>query len=138
MQEFQDCTGITINWNGSQEFEAQISVRVEGGTAPDLAIFPQPGLLAKFAGNGLVPAPAKVADSVDANYTADWKNYGTGPDGVFYAPPLCASVKSFVWYSPKTFADNGWSIPTTWAELLALSDEVAAGGDIQPWCAGFG
>ena len=138
MQEFQDCTGITINWNGSQEFEAQISVRVEGGTAPDLAIFPQPGLLAKFAGNGLVPAPAKVADSVDANYTADWKNYGTGPDGVFYAPPLGASVKSFVWYSPKTFADNGWSIPTTWAELLALSDEVAAGGDIQPWCAGFG
>ena len=137
-QEFQDCTGITINWNGSQEFEAQISVRVEGGTAPDLAIFPQPGLLAKFAGNGLVPAPAKVADSVDANYTADWKNYGTGPDGVFYAPPLGASVKSFVWYSPKTFADNGWSIPTTWAELLALSDEVAAGGDIQPWCAGFG
>ncbi len=69
--EFEECTGITINWNGSQEFEAQISVRVEGGTAPDMAIFPQPGLLAKFAGNGLVAANDKTSASVDENYTAD-------------------------------------------------------------------
>ena len=135
--EFEECTGITINWNGSQEFEAQLPVRVEGGTAPDLAIFPQPGLLAKMAATGtMVPASADVAASVDANYTPDWKNYGT-VDGTFYAAPLGANVKSFVWYSPKTFADNGWSIPTTWDELLALSDTVAA-TDVQPWCVGFG
>ncbi|MFM7874524.1 MAG: carbohydrate ABC transporter substrate-binding protein, partial [Actinomycetota bacterium] len=41
--EFEECTGITINWNGTAEFEAQLPVRVEGGTAPDLAVFPQPG-----------------------------------------------------------------------------------------------
>jgi alpha-glucoside transport system substrate-binding protein len=135
-KEFEDCTGITINWNGSQDFETQIQVRVEGGTAPDLAIFPQPGLLADMVATGqVVPAPQKVADSVAANYTADWKNYGT-VDGVFYAAPLGANVKSFVWYSPKTFADNGWSIPTTWAELLALSDQIAAESDVQPWCVG--
>jgi alpha-glucoside transport system substrate-binding protein len=135
-KEFEDCTGITINWNGSQDFETQIQVRVEGGTAPDLAIFPQPGLLADMVATGqVVPAPQNVADSVAANYTADWKNYGT-VDGVFYAAPLGANVKSFVWYSPKTFADNGWSIPTTWAELLALSDQIAAESDVQPWCVG--
>ena len=134
--EFEECTGITINWNGTQEFETQISVRAEGGTAPDLAIFPQPGLLADMAKAGyLVAAPQNVSDSVDANYTADWKNYGT-VDGTFYAAPLGANVKSFVWYSPKTFADNGWEIPTTWAELLALSDTIAASGASQPWCVG--
>jgi len=53
--EFEECTGITIEWNGDQAFEEQIAVRVEGGTAPDLAIFPQPGLLAAFA-DDLVPA----------------------------------------------------------------------------------
>jgi alpha-glucoside transport system substrate-binding protein len=135
--EFEECTGITINWNGTQEFEAQIAVRVEGGTAPDLAIFPQPGLLAKFAGNGLVAAPADVEASVDENYSPDWKNYGT-VDGTFYGAPLGANVKSFVWYSPKTFADNGWEIPTTWDELLSLSDTIAADGNVQPWCVGFG
>jgi alpha-glucoside transport system substrate-binding protein len=135
--EFEECTGIIINWNGSQEFEAQLPVRVEGGTAPDLAVFPQPGLLAKMAATGeMVAAPAAVSDSVDENYTADWKNYGT-VDGTFYAAPLGANVKSFVWYSPKTFADNGWAIPSTWDELLALSDTIAA-SDVQPWCVGFG
>ena len=29
--EFEECTGITINWNGTAEFEAQLPVRVEGG-----------------------------------------------------------------------------------------------------------
>jgi alpha-glucoside transport system substrate-binding protein len=135
--DFEECTGITINWNGSQEFEAQLPVRVEGGTAPDLAIFPQPGLLKKMAATGeMVAASDALSASVDENYTADWKNYGT-VDGTFYAAPLGANVKSFVWYSPKTFADNGWDIPTTWAELLTLSDEIAK-TDVQPWCVGFG
>ena len=133
--EFEECTGITINWNGSQEFEAQIAVRVEGGTAPDLAIFPQPGLLASFA-SSLQPADAALEASVDANYSPDWKNYGP-VDGTFYAAPLGANVKSFVWYSPKTFAENGWTIPTTWGELLALSDQIAAEGNVQPWCVGI-
>ena len=134
--EFEECTGITVNWNGTQEFEAQIAVRVEGGTAPDLAIFPQPGLLARFK-DSLVAAPAKVSESVDANYSPDWKNYGT-VDGTFFAAPLGANVKSFVWYNPKVFADNNYTIPTTWQELLDLSDKIAADGKIQPWCAGFG
>jgi alpha-glucoside transport system substrate-binding protein len=137
LADFEECTGITVNWNGSQEFEAQLPVRVEGGTAPDLAIFPQPGLLKKMAATGeMVAASDALAASVDENYTADWKNYGT-VDGTFYAAPLGANVKSFVWYSPKTFADNGWDIPTTWAELLTLSDEIAK-TDVQPWCVGFG
>jgi alpha-glucoside transport system substrate-binding protein len=135
--EFEECTGITINWNGSQEFEAQLPVRVEGGTAPDLAVFPQPGLLKKMVETGkMIAASDALAASVDANYTPDWKNYGT-VDGTFYAAPLGANVKSFVWYSPKTFADNGWAIPTTWEELLTLSDTIAA-TDVQPWCVGFG
>jgi alpha-glucoside transport system substrate-binding protein len=134
--EFEECTGITIEWNGDQAFEEQIAVRVAGGTAPDLAIFPQPGLLASFASD-LVPASAAVEASVDANYTADWKLYGS-VDGTFYAAPLGANVKSFVWYSPKTFADNGWDIPTTWDELLALSDDIVASDfDGFAWCAGI-
>ena len=134
--DFEECTGIDIEWNGSQEFEAQIAVRVEGGTAPDLAIFPQPGLLAAFS-EDLVPGSAALESSVDTNYTPDWKTYGTADD-TFFAAPLGANVKSFVWYSPKVFADNGWAIPTTWDELIGLSDEIA-GSDFAgtAWCVGF-
>ena len=48
-------------------------------------------------------------------------------------------MKSLVWYSPKMFADNGWEIPTTWAELKTLTDTIAKSGVVdKPWCAGFG
>jgi len=136
-QDFERCTGITINWNGTKDFETQIPVRVAGGTAPDLAVFPQPGLLAAMAATGkLLPAPAAVAKSVDANYSADWKNYGT-VKGTFYAAPLGANVKSFIWYNPSVFKANGYTIPTTWDEMLTLGKKIAADGKIQPFCAGF-
>src|SRR5262245_45876368 len=43
--EFSSCTGITISYEGSNDFEAQLPVRVSGGNPPDLAVIPQPGLL---------------------------------------------------------------------------------------------
>ncbi len=134
--EFEECTGITIEWNGDQAFEEQIAVRVAGGTAPDLAIIPQPVLHATFAAD-LVPASADYEASVDANYTPDWKLYGS-VDGTLYAAPLGANVKSFVWYSPKTFADNGWDIPTTWDDSSPSPDEIAASDFAgTAWCAGI-
>ena len=42
---FEECTGVTIKYEGSKEFEAQLPVRVKGGNAPDIAYLPQPGLL---------------------------------------------------------------------------------------------
>ena len=45
-------------------------------------------------------------------------------------------MKSFVWYSPKMFKENGWKVPTTWDEMMTLSDEMAK-KDIKPWCAGI-
>ena len=137
--DFEECTGITINWDGSKEFEAQLPVRVEGGNAPDLAIFPQPGLLQAMVATGkMVAAPSAVEANVDKYYGADWKGYGT-VDGKFYAAPLGANVKSFVWFNPSVFAKNGWTIPTTWDEMLTLSDTIANGDSgVQPWCVGFG
>jgi alpha-glucoside transport system substrate-binding protein len=136
---FEECTGVTIKYEGSKEFEAQLPVRVKGGNAPDIAYLPQPGLLATMVATGAVkPAPPEVVANVDKNMP-DWKQLGT-VDGKFYAAALGANVKSFVWYSPKAFADNGYQVPKTWAELLALSDKIVADnpkGDIKPWCAGI-
>jgi len=45
-------------------------------------------------------------------------------------------VKSFVWYSPSFFATKGYRVPTTWAELLALTERIAEDG-VKPWCVGI-
>lgn len=136
---FEECTGVTIKYEGSREMEAQLPVRVKGGNAPDIAYLPQPGLLKTMVATGTVkPAPPEVEANVDKNMP-DWKTYGT-VDGTFYAAPLGANVKSYVWYSPAAFADKGYEIPKTWDELLALTDKIVAdnpGDDVKPWCAGI-
>ena len=133
---FEDCTGATVSYEGSQEFETQLQVRAQAGNLPDIAYIPQPGLVKSLVDAGYVKeAPQSVSDNVDEFFGEDWKAYGT-VDGKFYAAPLGANVKSFVWYSPKMFADNGWEIPETWDDMMALSDTIADSG-IKPWCAGI-
>ena len=135
---FTTCTGATVQYEGSKEFEAQLVVRVKSGNPPDIAYVPQPGLLKTLVQDTgkVAEAPQSVSDNVDKWFGKDWKAYGT-VDGKFYAAPLGANVKSFVWYSPKMFKDNGWQIPQTWDDMMKISDE-AAGKGIKPWCAGIG
>ncbi len=135
---FEQCTGATVNYEGSKEFEAQLVVRVKSGNAPDIAFIPQPGLLQTLVKDtqAVKPAPDAVAKNVDQYFGEDWKSYGT-VDGTLYAAPLGANVKSFVWYSPKMFSDAGYEVPKTWDELIALSDKIVQSGG-KPWCAGIG
>lgn len=134
---FTECTGAEVEYEGSKEFEAQLVVRVKSGNAPDIAYVPQPGLLQTLVTDTgkVVEAPDAVAANVDEWFGEDWKGYGT-VDGTFYAAPLGANVKSFVWYSPKVFEKNGWEIPETWDDMVALSDTIAGTG-MKPWCAGI-
>lgn len=136
--KFEECTGATISYEGSREFEAQLLVRIQAGNAPDIAYIPQPGLLATIVRDfpdTIVPAPDETEANVDQYFAESWKDYGT-VDGEFYAAPLGANMKSFVWYSPSMFAEAGYEIPQTWDEMIALSDQIVADGG-KPWCAGI-
>jgi alpha-glucoside transport system substrate-binding protein len=59
------------------------------------------------------------------------------PDG-----PITAGIwarynaKSLVWYPKAAFDAAGYTVPTTWDELTALSDQIVADGD-APWCIGI-
>ncbi len=128
---------IDIQYEASKEFEAQISIRAQGGNAPDIAIFPQPGLMADLASRDfLKPAPKAVEDNVDKYWSEDWKAYGT-VDDTFYGAPLMASVKGFVWYSPAKFTEWGVEVPETWDDLLAVTKTIQEKTGTAPWCAGF-
>jgi alpha-glucoside transport system substrate-binding protein len=136
--DFEACTGITVEYQGTQEFEANIEVLAQGGNAPDLGIFPQPGLFQRLARAGHFVAPsADVEANVDEFWSEDWKNYGT-VDGTFWGAPLMASIKGYVWYSPAEFEENGWEIPATLEEMDALSQQIAEESGHKPWCVGLG
>lgn len=135
--EFSSCTGIKISYEGSNDFESQLPVRVSGGNAPDFAIIPQPGLLQQMVKTGKVAKPPQQTVTNEGKWNSAWKAYGT-VNGTFYAAPMSANMKSLVWYSPKAFAQAGYKVPTTWAGLMSLSDTIAKAGNGKPWCGGIG
>jgi len=137
--DFQKCTGITIKYTGSNTFESDLPVKVNGGNAPDLAIIPQPGLLQQMVQTGSVKAPPQQTVQNEANWPAIWKTYGS-VNGTFYAAPMSANMKSLVWYSPSFFKQHNYTVPTTWSDLMSLSakmatDMKASGG--KSWCGGI-
>jgi alpha-glucoside transport system substrate-binding protein len=141
---FSTATGAEVIYTGSDSFEQQIVIDAEAGAAPNIAVFPQPGLAADLAARGLLtPLPEGMGDWVAENYGAgpSWVALGTYADqngadqlyGFFYN----VNVKSLVWYNPENFEDAGYEVPTTMEELKALTEEMVANGD-TPWCIGLG
>ena len=134
---FTEETGIKVEYTGDKSFEGNIVTKVTGGDAPDIAIVPQPGLLKTLVDTGKVlPAPEGVSTAVDENWSADWKAYGTFDD-TFYAAPMLANLKGYVWYSPAQFEEWGVEVPQTWDELMELTATIQSETGAAPWCAGF-
>jgi len=139
--EFEEMTGIDIEYIGGKEFETSISVRVGAGDAPDIADFPQPGLAAGFAASGDL---VNVLDFMDEaglgeRYAQSWLDMAMmdGADGEIMAGVWHRyNGKSLVWYPKAAFDAAGYAVPTTWDEMIVLSDQIVADGD-APWCVGI-
>ncbi|ARC88739.1 ABC transporter substrate-binding protein [Rhodovulum sp. MB263] len=141
---FEAATGAQVRYSGSESFEQDIVIAAQAGSAPDIAVFPQPGLAADMARRGfLTPLGEDTADWVRRNYAAgeSWVDLGsyeneTGAEalyGFFYK----IDVKSLVWYVPDAFAEAGYEVPGTLEDLKALTERIAADGG-TPWCIGLG
>jgi len=141
VKEFEAKTGIDIQYTGSKEFEATISIRVDGGNVSDIVDFPQPGLLNTQVKKGKVIDLNKVInpDWLKQNFKQSWLDMATmqSPDGVIMAGVWArVNGKSLVWYPKKEFDAAGYKVPETWDELMALTDQIASDGD-TPWCIGI-
>ncbi|MBP6789666.1 MAG: extracellular solute-binding protein, partial [Candidatus Promineofilum sp.] len=111
---FEEATGIDVQYIGGKEFEGSIGVRVEAGDAPDIADFPQPGLLATFVRQGYVVDVSTFLDEgwLNQQYNPSWLQMATidGADG-----PMMAGVfhrfngKSLVWYPKDDFDAAGYT-----------------------------
>jgi len=141
---FREATGADISYSGSDSFEQQIVIDSSAGSAPNIAVFPQPGLASDLAGKGyLVPLKSEVGDWITANYAAgqSWVDLGTfkGKDGSedLYGFFYKVDVKSLVWYIPENFEESDYEVPETLEDLKSLTEQIVADGG-TPWCIGLG
>ncbi len=137
MKKFEKQTGIDVRYHGSSDFESLITVRVEGGDPPDIAAFPQPGLLQDFVKRGKVEDISGWFEDgyLKEHYDQSWIDIAT-IDGITAGVWYRANVKSLVWYPLPEFEEAGYDIPKTWDEMIELSEQMVADGN-TPWSIGI-
>jgi alpha-glucoside transport system substrate-binding protein len=137
LRPFEEQTGITVEYVYEPGFEQVMQVRAESGELPDLAIFPQPGLLKALYLRGHALPLTSIVDEgyLRARYRPSWIDIAT-VDGQIVGFWYDASIKSLVWYPVPEFYEADYPIPENWEEMLALSERMVADGR-TPWCIGF-
>jgi len=132
--------GSEITLETSDQFETQIRIRVEGGDPPKVAFTPQPAMACEFADLGeLVSFEDMGFDIAELEATRGkfMMDIGVCDDGKHYGIPWYPNFKSIVFYHVPTFEAQGYEIPATYAEMVALSEQMVADG-FTPWCFGYG
>ncbi|HUT87523.1 MAG TPA: ABC transporter substrate-binding protein [Candidatus Heimdallarchaeota archaeon] len=112
---------------------AILATRLAAGNPPDLTPHPWVGTMRQWADAGQIVDLSGLVDTADINPAlVPIGEYKGGLYGLFIFP----NVKSLVWYNPKVFTDKGYTIPSTWYQLLALSEQILADGGV-PWSIGI-
>ncbi len=128
-------TGITVNVESTRDLPGVLNTRIRGNNPPDIAA-PPLGILQSLAGQGKLLRLDSFLDmsTINSNYSSTWVNLVSVNGGV-YGVPFLANTKGCIWYSPKQFQANGYTVPTAWSDLIALSDKIASSGK-YPWTMG--
>ena len=136
LDEFGAENGIEITFESLAAYDTDIVVAIESGQEPDIGMWPQPGGL-KNLSEYLVPLKDVFDITVpQSTLVPGWDSLAV-VDGDIYGLPVSANQKSLIFYNPQAFEANGYSVPSTDAELKALEAQIKADGSGYPWCAGI-
>lgn len=133
-------TGGTLEFTGTRDLTAVLTTRIQAGNPPDVAILPNPGLMKQYAAAGDLKPLNNLLNmsTITQQYSQAWIDLGT-VDNNLYAIFMKAANKGMIWYNPAVFTANSWSPPTTWDEMITLSNTIVSAGGTPPapWAMGI-
>ncbi|GAA2482287.1 ABC transporter substrate-binding protein [Terrabacter carboxydivorans] len=125
---------ITVKFTKAASWDTEIRTRVQGGNAPDVGLFPQPGLMCDLAKQKkLIPYDDATVATDKETLVPGFVEAGTCADGKVYGLPNEVSVKSILWTDAPAFKAAGYQAPKTLDDLLTLTAKIKADGK-TPWC----
>jgi alpha-glucoside transport system substrate-binding protein len=138
LKEFEQSSGIKVKLTeAAQSFDTLIRTRVQGNNFPDVALFPQPGLMLDIAKSGKMQDLGTMLNIDQLKTTlVPGELEAATKDGKVYGVPVVMNVKSLVWYPKKAWDAKGYTAPKTIAELEQLTEKIKADGT-APWCVGI-
>jgi alpha-glucoside transport system substrate-binding protein len=133
---FTSRTGIQINVESTRDLDAVLTTRIRGNDPPDIAILPNPAKMQQLASQHKLIALDSFLDmnTMHSYYSSSWLDLGSY-NGSLYALFYKAANKGTVWYNPKQFQALGLQTPSTWQDLITLSNQIASKGK-YPWSMG--
>ena len=144
LREFSEATGIEVTFSADGVFDDGTLSAGEVAQRADIVIVANASHIRAESEAGRLMDLGRYlsVDQLRSDVGAHLVSLATPPDdegdtadSPLFAVPVYGVVKSLVWYSPERFAEAGYSIPTSWDELIALSDAIVADGG-TPWCFG--
>ncbi len=135
---FEEESGIDIQYTGDNTFTTLVRQNVTSGNPPDIAFFPQPGLLLDLAAQDAIVPIDEYLDtaSLEETLIPGFLDATTDADGTTFGAPMRMAVKSLVWVPKQAWEQGNYEEPQTYQELLELSDQMVADGE-TPWCLGM-
>ena len=136
---YNEQTASSISYRGSDGFEDELRIAVDGGDPPEVAFTPQPASICAFADDGALVSLEDMGFDIaemEANHSKFWMDLGVCEDGNHYGIPWFPNYKSVVFYHIPTFEEGGYETPDTYEDLVALSQQMVDDGQ-TPWCFGF-
>jgi alpha-glucoside transport system substrate-binding protein len=130
-----DDHGIDIRYTGTGDLAGDLQFRVANAGPPDIALVPQPGLVAQLAQDRQIRrlAPA-VERAAERNIVPAVRALGE-VDGRAVGVPYRLNLKGLVWFRPAQLESLGLDPPRTLDELDRLVADIRARG-LTPWCFG--
>lgn len=126
--------GITINVERVDSIDKLIKTSIASGDTPDIALLPQPGVVASVVELGAAFPLDDVVDTdqLEQDMVAGALDAGR-IDGELYALLTSMNVKSLIFYPKKAFEEAGYEEPESLDDLTALQEQIKADGG-TPWC----
>jgi len=132
---FEKQSGITINSESTRDEITVLTTRVRANNPPNVAAI-NPNQMAPLAQQGKLVALDGFLDmnQMHSDYSQGWLDLGTF-NGHLYGIFMKATNKGTVWYNPSAFSAGGYSTPSTWDDMITLSNQIASKGK-YPWSMG--
>ena len=124
----QKATGIKISVNtvDHNTFQDDITSYLQG-TPNDLATWFAGYRMQYFAAQGLLAPIDDVWDKIGANFSDSVKSLCKGADGHYYFVPIY-NYPWVIFYNKSTFAQKGYTVPTTWDDMITLAKKMKHDG----------
>jgi len=126
--------GIEVKIERVDSIDKLLKTKIQAGDTPDIALLPQPGVVASVVELGAAFPLDDVLDtaSLESTMVPGALDAGTVDDQL-YGLLTSMNVKSLIFYPKKAFEQAGYKAPESLDDLTALADQIKSDGG-TPWC----